>query len=65
MAGRSLETLRARYNSHASKPAGRGPVGGGPGPHARGMGGKPKDAKKTIGRIFAYLGGYKKRLVLV
>ena len=65
MAGRSLETLRARYNSHASKPAGRGPVGGGPGLHARGMGGKPKDAKKTIGRIFAYLGGYKKRLVLV
>ena len=66
MAGRSLETLRARYNSHASRTAaGKGPVGGGPGPNARGMGGKPKDAKKTIGRIFAYLGGYKKRLALV
>ena len=61
MAGRTLENLQSRYNTHA--PAGmpgKGP--GGPGKN-RLASGKPKDAKKTIARIFSYVGMYKLRLV--
>ena len=72
MAGRSLENLRKRYNTSASAgapgPAGK-PGRPGPGPGhgpGRGMpGAKPKDAKKTIGRIFSYISQYKARLVAV
>ncbi len=43
-------------------PRGGGPRGGrGPG----GMGGKPKDAKKTIGRLLKYVGKYKALLFVV
>ncbi|MBP3411620.1 MAG: hypothetical protein J6M10_11600, partial [Clostridia bacterium] len=63
MAGRSLENLRKRYNTRAEGPqSGRGPKHG-PG---RGMAmGKPKDAKKTIARIFSYIREYKLRMAAV
>ena len=72
MAGRSLENLRKRYNSSASAPNGMrpGPGGHGPGPKGPGPGrgmatGKPKDAKKTVARIFSYIRQYKLRLAAV
>ena len=64
MAGRSLENLRKRYNTRSEMPGGPGPKPG-PGPKGpgRGMAGsKPKDAKKTIGRIFSYIRQYKLRM---
>lgn len=66
MAGRSLENLRKRYNTHAQEPASGAPAPGprhGPG-RAPAMG-KPKNAKKTISRIFSYISQYKLRLVVV
>ena len=42
-------------------------MGGGPrgrGPHG-GMGGKPKDVKKTVGRLLGYVGKYKALLLVV
>ncbi|MBQ8399985.1 MAG: ABC transporter ATP-binding protein [Clostridia bacterium] len=42
---------------------GRGP--GGPGPRGRMMGGKPKDTKKTLGRLMKYLAKFKFRLLAV
>ena len=61
MAGRTLENLQARYNTHAQAGMpGKGP--GGPGKN-RLASGKPKDAKKTIARIFSYVGMYKLRLI--
>ena len=65
MAGRSLENLRSRYNAEAptkSKP------GFAPGPRKHGgppAMGKPREARKTIARIFGYLRQYKLRLVAV
>ncbi len=67
MAGRSLEKLQKRYNSSAAMP-GKGPgpgPGHGPGRGRGPMGGKPKNAKKTIGRIFSYINEYKLRMVAV
>lgn len=71
MAGRTLENLRKRYNTSASATASRGP-GARPGPGAgpgRGRGSmdvsRPKDAGKTIARIFSYISQYKARLVAV
>ena len=70
MAGRSLENLRKRYNTSSIEP-GRGgmpPMGPrrGPGPGPRGPAmGKPKDAGKTIRRIFSYLKGSELRLAAV
>ncbi len=67
---RSLSELQRQYNSsskHAG-PGGPGPKGGGPGPRGRGpmgMGGKPKNAKKTIGRLLGYVGKYKALLFIV
>ena len=68
---RSLSELQKQYNSsskHAG-PGGHGPRGGGgPGPRGRGpagMGGKPKNAKKTIGRLLGYVGKYKALLFIV
>ena len=57
---RTLEELQKQYNSSSKKM----PGGGG---HGRMMGakGKPKDAKKTIGRLLSYLNRYKGRLVSV
>ncbi len=66
---RNLDELKKRYNSsekNASKmPPVRGPGGprggpGGGGPGAMRMpSGKPKNMKRTIGRIFSYVGKYK------
>lgn len=62
---RTLEQLQKQYNSHA-KP-GRPMMGrpGGPRGHMRGMGGKPKDMKKTVSRILSYIGNYKYLLIVV
>ncbi|MBR3879809.1 MAG: hypothetical protein IKJ24_06815, partial [Clostridia bacterium] len=65
---RSLSELQKQYNS-SSKPGapGRGPgMGGGPrGRGPAGMGGKPKNLKKTVGRLLSYVGKYKVLLVVV
>ncbi len=66
MSGRSLENLRARYNTEALPASGRRmPIG----PHKKqgdpSVSGKPKEMRKTIARIFSYLGEYKLRLVVV
>ena len=59
---RSLAELQKQYHS-SSKPGGPGrPGGGGPrgrGPGMGGPGGKPKNTKKTIGRLLGYVGKYK------
>lgn len=70
MAGRNLESLQKRYNKAASMESGRMPGGpgrgpGGPGQRGRGPGGKPKNTKKTIGRLLGYVAEYKLRLVFV
>lgn len=63
---RSLQELQKQYNSSA-KPAGPGGPGGrGPGGMMqRGMGGKPKNLKKTIGRLLSYVGKYRILLLVV
>ena len=65
---RSLSELQKQYNS-SSKPGGpgRGPgMGGGPrGRGPAGMGGKPKNLKKTVGRLLSYVGKYKVLLLVV
>ena len=63
---RTLEQLQKQYNSHAKpgRPMGMGRPGGRNG-HMRGMGGKPKNMKKTISRILSYIGGYKYLLIVV
>ncbi len=65
---RSLDELKKQYNS-SSKPdslRGGGPGGGGGrGPGPRGAVGKPKNMKKTVGRLLAYVGKYKILLVVV
>ena len=67
MAGRSLENLRKRYNTGAAV-NGNGPAPvaprRGPGPGGPAMG-KPKDAGKTIKRIFSYLKGSEGKLAVV
>ncbi len=67
---RSIEELKKQYNKgHNNMPGGpgrgpgRGPGGGGP--MARGMGGKPKDTKKAIKRLWSYMTSYKLKLALV
>ena len=67
---RTLEQLQKQYNSsskHEKNDQMRGPRPGGPGrgPGPRGMGGKPKNMKKTIGRLLSYVGKYKVLLVVV
>ncbi len=67
---RTLEQLRKQYSSSAKDPRGGmgpGPGRGGPGrgPGGRGPGGKPKNMKKTIGRLLSYIGKYKPVLILV
>ena len=59
---RTLEQLRAQYNSVSHGQSLRGGPGRGPGPRAKG---KPKDAGKTIARLLSYVGRYKARLILV
>lgn len=68
MAKRTLEDLARQYNSSVSTNGPRGPMGGGPGgPRGRGghMGGKPKDTKKVVSRLFSYISAYKLRLLVV
>ncbi len=57
---RSLEELQKQYNTAAADKK-RGPTlhrggPGGPGGPGRGPGGKPKHMKKTLARLFSYLG---------
>ena len=72
---RSLESLQKQYNSSSKngKPGmggmggpGGGPRGGHRGPGGPGgPGGKPKNLKKTIGRLLGYVGNYKYLLIFV
>ena len=69
---RSLKELQKQYNSAASMhkmPMGMGGPGRGPGgpggPRGMNAKGKPKNTKNTIKRLFAYVGKYKLRLVIV
>ncbi len=66
---RSLEELKKQYNSSSKHGKGESMRGGGPGsgrgPGPRGMGGKPKNMKKTIGRLLSYVGKYKALLFVV
>ena len=68
---RTLAELQKQYNSSSKHggPGGHGRPGpGGPrgrGPGMGGPGGKPKDMKKTIGRLLGYVGKYKIRLFIV
>lgn len=67
MATRNLEELKAQYNKASSDPKkfGRGPGPGGP--HGAAMRGasKPKNAGKTIKRLFSYISEYKHLMVVV
>ena len=62
---RSLQELQKQYHSSSKAPrpgmGGGGPRGRGP----QGMGGKPKNAKQTIGRLLKYVGKYKALLFVV
>ena len=60
---RNLEQLQAQYNS-AAPGAKRGMMGGGPGRGAQSAKGKPKETKKTIGRLLSYLKHYKGHIVV-
>ena len=63
--GRSLEILQQKYHATVERAAHRGP-GGGRGPGMRGIGGgKPKNARQTIGRLLKYVGKYRVFLILV
>ena len=66
---RSLQELQKQYHS-SSKPGAKGPGGPGGGPRGgrggpKGAGGKPKNLKKTIGRLLGYVGKYKVLLFVV
>jgi len=59
-----LLSLKKKYQKHASAmPQGRGP-GRGRGPQTAGKKGKPKDMKKTLGRLMGYVGREKKKIAL-
>ncbi|HCG36521.1 MAG TPA: multidrug ABC transporter ATP-binding protein [Clostridiales bacterium] len=66
---RTLEQLQKQYNRQTSTPGKgmgmrRGPMG--PGGHGSGMsGGKPKNSKHTIRRLFSYISVYKFRFIWV
>ncbi|MBR6314830.1 MAG: ABC transporter ATP-binding protein, partial [Clostridia bacterium] len=65
---RNIDELRKQYNSSQTQSAQRGGPGGGPGGGRNNPGrqqGKPKDARKTIARLFTYLHGQRVRLVFV
>ena len=63
---RTLSELQKQYHSSAKpgKPMG-GPGGGPRGRGPQGPGGKPKNMKKTVGRLLSYVGKYRILLVLV
>ena len=62
---RTLQELQKQYNSSSKN--GMGGMGKGPGrgPGAKNIGGKPKNTKKTIGRLLGYVGKYKFLLLVV
>ena len=65
---RNIDELRKQYNSSQTQSGGMGRPGGGPGGGRNNPGrqqGKPKDARKTIARLFTYLHGQRGRLVFV
>ena len=68
---RSLQELQKQYNSAARPGADMGGKRPGPGPGPRGpmqrgmAGGKPKDMKKTVGRLLSYVGKDKALLLVV
>ncbi|MBQ3895245.1 MAG: ABC transporter ATP-binding protein, partial [Clostridia bacterium] len=65
---RNIDELRKQYNSSQTQSGGMGRPGGGPGGGRNNPGrqqGKPKDARKTIARLFTYLHGQRVRLVFV
>ncbi len=75
MAKRTLEELQKQYAAGSALSGGGqqqrrgfggrpGRPGGPGGPGAR-MGGKPKNTKKTLGRLLGYIGKYKLRLAVV
>lgn len=60
------ESLAKRYSKPVAAPKGgmgHGPGGGRHAPH--GKGGKPKNAKQTVGRLLSYMGPDKKKLIAV
>ena len=61
---RTLEQLQRQYNS-AAEPKKRGGMGMRRGPGGSGMTGKPKDMRRTLSRLMAYVGTYKLRLLAV
>ena len=61
---RTLEQLQRQYNS-AAEPKKRGGMGMRRGPGGPGMTGKPKDMRRTLSRLMAYVGTYKLRLLAV
>ena len=69
MAKRTLEALRKQYAREVKATRGgpgMGPrPGGGPGGRNHGMKGKPKNTKKTIGRLWRYVVVYRWLLLLV
>ena len=59
-----LINLKKKYQKHASMmPQGGGPRGRGP-QHMAGRKGKPKEMKKTLGRLMGYVGREKKKIAL-
>lgn len=67
MAARTLEVLKQRYNSTPKKTAGAKPMPGGPGGPRHGRhgavgGGKPKDTRNVLLRLYSYLSKYKLRI---
>ncbi len=62
---RSLEQLQKQYNSASGKFPKQAPQGRRRGPMPPGMGGKPKDTKKTVLRLLKYIQKYTGRFVLV
>ncbi len=64
---RTLDELKIRYNSKVKDGQNRS-MAGQMGPRGRGgprMSGKPKELRKTVSRLFSYVGKYKVRLIVV
>ncbi len=57
------EKIAKKFQNAAPMPMQRGPGGGPPGMRG-GMGGKPKDARKTVSRLLSYVGRDKGKILL-
>lgn len=62
---RSLQELQKQYHSSARPDSPKSGRGGPSGRGQMGMGGKPKNAKKTVARLLSYVGKYKALLFVV